>query len=66
VVTTVTQQQHHQYRAPPSQSSNTTSTEPRFVLTCPSWIGGASERTNQIATLSDIRQYFPGIADSAT
>jgi hypothetical protein len=34
---------------------------------CPSWIGGALSARTRIATLSyDIRQYFPGIADSAT
>jgi hypothetical protein len=60
-------QQHHQYRAPLVLKSNTTSTEP----CCPD-VPILDRRRFQsartrIATLSyDIRQYFPGIADSAT
>jgi hypothetical protein len=51
---------------PSTVVNNTTSTEPRSRRAT-SWIGGAFRARTRIATLSyDIRQYFPGIADSAT
>jgi hypothetical protein len=72
----VTQQQHHQYRAPlvPKQQHHQYRAPLVEATTPPSPARPdvpildrrLSERTNQDSHAYDIRQYFPGIADSAT